>query len=248
MDSAKLVRRQQFDNIPNAQIGDYFFVSKEKSDVVSKTFNVQDCINLYPVGFGAVFHIDYLAFVAAGFLFSSVNYSWVDEITEDIVRIMNGKKVSFLPVPAEKPGKIKNGKYSLDDAHFINISYHKDSLFLETDSPGNFTLFDYNLYKEITDMSSEYEICKTFTSYITSGDLKDFEKYADEKMKKAVFDEKGNALTMNFWNNIVSKVGKCSSINIYYKDEQYGSKNYSMAFHLEKAELLMQLSAWPLTR
>ena len=173
---------------------------------------------------------------------SSVNYSWVDKITQDIVRILNGKNVSYLPAPAEKPGKIKNGKYSLDDAHFINISYHKDSLFLETESPVNFTLFDYNLYREITDMSSEYEVCKTFISYITGGDLKDFEKYADEKMKKAVFDEKGNALTINFWNNIVSKVGKCSSTNIYYKDEQYGSKNYSLAFHLEKAELLMQIS------
>ena len=173
---------------------------------------------------------------------SSVNYSWVDEITQDIVRIMNGKNVSSLPVPAERPGKIKNGKYLLDDGHFINISYYKDSLLLETESPGNFTLFNYNLYKEITDMSSEYEVCKTFVSYITGGDLKDFGKYADEKMKKAVFDEKGNASTMNFWNNIVSRVGKCSSANIYYKDEQYGSKNYSMAFHLEKAEVLMQLS------
>jgi len=37
---------------------------------------------------------------------SSVNYSWVDKITEDIVRIMNGKNVSSLPVPAGKPGKI----------------------------------------------------------------------------------------------------------------------------------------------
>ena len=173
---------------------------------------------------------------------SSLNYSWVDKITEDIVRIMNGKNVSSLPVPAGKQGKIKNGKYSLDDAHFINILCHKDSLYLETDSPGNFTIFDYNLYKEITDTSSEYKVCKTFASYITGGDLKDFEKYADEKMKKAVFDEKGNALTMNIWNSIVSKVGKCSSTNIYYKDDNYGSKNYSMAFHLEKAEVLMQLS------
>jgi CubicO group peptidase (beta-lactamase class C family) len=172
---------------------------------------------------------------------SSVNYSWVDEITKDIVRIMNGKNVSSLPVPSEKPGRIKNGKYSLDDAHFINISYHKDTLLLETESPGNFTLFDYNLYREITDMSPEYKVCKTFASYITGGDLKDFEKYADEKMK-IIFNEKGNAETMNFWNNVVSQAGKCSSTNIYNKDEQNGSKNYSMAFHLEKAELLMQLS------
>ena len=173
---------------------------------------------------------------------SSVNYSWVDDITKDIVRIMNGKNVSTLPVPSGKPGRIKNGKYFLDDTHLINISYHKDSLILETNTPGNFTLFDYTLYREITDMSPEYEVCKTFVSYITNGDLKDIEKYADEKMKKAAFDEKGNALTLNFWNNFVSQAGKCSSVNIYNKDEQNGSKYYLMAFHLEKAELLMQLS------
>ncbi len=173
---------------------------------------------------------------------SSVNYSWVDNITKDIVRIMNGKNVSYLPVPSEKPGRIKSGKYFLDDTHLINLSYHKDSLLLETDSPGNFTLFDYNLYREITDTSPEYKVCKTFVSYILEGDLKDIEKYADEKMKKAAFDEKGNALTLNFWNNFVSQAGKCSLTNIYNKDEQNGSKNYLMAFHLEKAELLMQLS------
>ena len=69
MDPAKLVRRQHIKNILNAQIGDYFFVRKEKSDVVPKTFNILDCINLYPVDFCAVFNKDHLVFVAAGFLF-----------------------------------------------------------------------------------------------------------------------------------------------------------------------------------
>ncbi|HAM10278.1 MAG: hypothetical protein A2X04_01650 [Bacteroidetes bacterium GWF2_41_9] len=173
---------------------------------------------------------------------SSVNYSWVDEITEDIVRIMKGKNVAYLPMPAKKHGNLKTGSYLLDDVNFINITSRKDSLFLETDNQGNITLFNYNLYKEITDLSSEYEVCKIFVSYITSGDLKDFGKYADDKMKKAAFDEKGNVATIDFWNYIVSKAGKCSSVSIYNKDEQNGSKNYSLAFHLDKAEVLMQLS------
>ena len=113
---------------------------------------------------------------------------------------------------------------------------------LETESSGYFTLFDYNLYREITDKSPEYEICKTFVSYINDGDLLGFQKDANESSRKAVFDEKGNALTMNFWNNFVSRVGKCTSTNIYCKDEQHGGKSYSLAFHLAKAEVLMQLS------
>lgn len=36
---------------------------------------------------------------------SSVNYSWTDEIAEDIIKILHGKTVSFLPVPSGKKAK-----------------------------------------------------------------------------------------------------------------------------------------------
>jgi len=154
---------------------------------------------------------------------------------------MNGKKRLSLPVPAGKQGKIKNGKYSLDDAHFIKIYITKIQLYLETDQSRSFHHFWLQSYKEITDTSSEYKVCKTFTSYINRWKIKDFEKYADEKMKKAVFDEKGNALTMNIWNSIVSTVGKCAS-TIFITKMIIMEVRIIPMLSLEKAEVLMQLS------
>ena len=173
---------------------------------------------------------------------SSVNFSFVDPIVEDIIRIMHDKAVSYLPVPQGKAGKKHNGNYKLDDTHFINISLQNDSLFLTTEPNSNFTLFDYCLNREISDSSQNYKVCKIFTSSLLGNKLNGFEKYATDDMQRAFFNEKGFTSVMNFWERILSQAGKYLSSNICDKVTKPDYTDYSLAYHFEKAELTMQIT------
>ncbi len=173
---------------------------------------------------------------------SSVNYSWVDETAEDIIRILNGKRVSYLPLQAGRPRKTAGGNYMSDDTYFMNISYHNDSLYLTMDDRCGFTLFDHNLYNEIKDNSANYEVCRTFAASMIRKDLNSFGNYADKTMQKVLFNENDITKITNFWDNVVSQAGTCSSATIFDKAESQGSTAYTLAFHLDKAEVLMQMS------
>jgi CubicO group peptidase (beta-lactamase class C family) len=173
---------------------------------------------------------------------SSVNFSFVNEIAENIIKIMNGKYVTYLPVPAGKADKKQIGNYKLDDSHFMNISLQNDSLYLSTENNNNFTLFDYNLTREINDTSGNYKICKDFTTSLISGNFKGFEKYASEEMKRDFFNEKGIASLMNFWQYANTQCGKYLSSNICNKIPKTDYTDYSLAYHFEQSEVTMQLS------
>ncbi len=173
---------------------------------------------------------------------SSVNFSFVDEIAENIISILHGKTVTCLPVPKGKPDQKLSGEYKLDDTHLINLSFRDDSLFLTTGINGDFTLFDYHLNREINDTSGDYKICKIFSSSLETNHFDGFEKYATEQMQQAVFNEEHiNGIT-NFWQSMPSRAGKYLSSNIYDRHVQPGHTDYSLAFHFEEAEVTMQIS------
>jgi CubicO group peptidase (beta-lactamase class C family) len=171
---------------------------------------------------------------------SSVNFSFVDEIAENIIKILHGKTVPYLPVSKGKADKKLIGNYKLDDTHFLNIYFQNDSLFLTTGINNNFTLFDYNLNKEINDTSGNYKTCLVFTSSLVSNNLDGFGKYATVGMQKDFFNEKGMAELMNLWQRILSQAGKYLSSNIYEKNVRPGNTDYSLVYHFEKAEMTMQ--------
>ena len=138
---------------------------------------------------------------------SSVNFSYVDEIACDIIRIINGNNVVCLPVPRGKAARKHTGNYRLDDNHCINVSFQHDSLFLSTDPMRNFTLFDYNLYREINDSTSNYMVCKKFTSSILENNFDGFGNYATVEMQNDFFNEKGFTSIMNFWEKVARTTG-----------------------------------------
>lgn len=173
---------------------------------------------------------------------SSVSFSFVDEIAENIIKIMNGREVAYLPVP---DGKVQNegtGNYKFDETHFMNLSIQNDSLFMTSGSDRNFTLFDYSINKEINDTSDSYSICRSLTTSFLSGNFKDFNKNATEEMQKDLFNEKGISELINFWKYVNSNCGKYLSYNICNKTSKLGCTDYSLAYHFEQADVNMQLS------
>lgn len=173
---------------------------------------------------------------------SSVNFSFVDHIAEDIIKILDGGTVTCLPVPKGKPDHQLSGKYRIDDTHSINISSRNDSLFLNTGTEDGFTLFDYSLNREITDTSHEYKTCKIFTQALENNDFDGFYGYADDLMQRVIFNPVDIHKLTDFWQGVVPRAGKYVSSNVCDKNTQPGHVDYSLAFHFEEAEVTMQLS------
>lgn len=173
---------------------------------------------------------------------SSVNFSYVDEIACDIIKIMNGNTVTCLPLPGGKAARNHAGNYKLDDNHYINVSFQNDSLFLSADPNSNFTLFDYNLYREINDSSNNYLVCRKFTSSILENNFDGFGNYATEELRHGFFNEKGFTAIMNFWEKVVSHDGRLISSNIYEKQLKPYGADYKLVYHFERSEMIMQLS------
>jgi hypothetical protein len=172
---------------------------------------------------------------------SSASFSYVDEIAGDIIKILHGKSVACLPLPKGKATGNPAGHYRLDESHYMNVSYKNDSLLLLTNPAGSFTLFDYNLYREINDTARNYLICKEFTSSLLANNFGGFGKYATEEMQKGTFNDEFHASLMNFWEKVVSHDGQYVSSNIYEKETIPYGEGYKLAFHFERSEMIMQL-------
>jgi len=115
-------------------------------------------------------------------------------------------------------------------------------LFLTTGINRDFTLFDYNLNKEINDTSGNYRTCKIFTSSLVSNNFDGFERFATEEMQRVFFNNKDITVLTDFWQRILSRAGKYLSSNICDKKVKPGNTDYSLVYHLEEAEVTMQLS------
>jgi CubicO group peptidase (beta-lactamase class C family) len=173
---------------------------------------------------------------------SSVNFSFVDHFAEDIIRILDGGTVACLPVPKGKADHKLSGEYRIDDTHSINISYRNDSLFLNTGTDDGFTLFDYSLNREIMDTSNDYKTCKIFTQALENNNFDGFYGYADDLMRRVIFNPNDIHKITDFWLGVFPRTGKYISSNVCDKNIQPGHVDYSLAFHFEEAEVTMQLS------
>lgn len=169
----------------------------------------------------------------------SAKFSFVDEITENIIRLLNGKEVKTLAVPKGKPDKKICGSYYFDDLHSATIEIENDSLFLTTSGNEAYGFFDYIYKKEIADTSGKaYPICTLFSEAILSGNFEGIDAYANKEMKERLFNEKGIGKIKSAWKSYTEKSGQFQSYSICNKT----GNNYLLAFHYEKSEIIMQLS------
>lgn len=168
----------------------------------------------------------------------STAYTFVDEIAENVIKIFNNKEVAFLPIPSGRADKKVCGRYRLDDQLSITISSQNDSLYLSSDSV---TVFDYIYNKNLTDNSTNIKVCKTLNTAFLNDNFDGFEKNAAEELKDA-FNKEGAAALSGVWKYLTSTNGKYQSYSLYKINTEAGNNTYYMAYHFEKADLLMELS------
>jgi hypothetical protein len=168
----------------------------------------------------------------------STAYTFVDEIAENIIKIFNNKEVAILPIPAGRADRKISGRYRLDDEHFMTVSLQNDSLYLSADSV---TVFDYIYNKNLTDNSTNVKVCGTLNSAFLNDNFDGFEKNTTEELKDA-FNKEGATQLSGAWKYLTSTNGKYQSYSLYKINAEAGNKTYYMAYHFEKADLLMELS------
>lgn len=168
----------------------------------------------------------------------SAKFSFVDEIVENIIKLQNHESVTCLPVPNGRADKKLTGKYRFDDSHFATVSMHNDTLVISTDPKGNFTLFDYCYNKEIADTGINYPVCKAFAKCILTSGFDGFDKNATDELKKGLFNPGGIKQINGAWKSFAEQGGNYLSYNICSRADN----NYTLAFHFEKAEIIMKLS------
>jgi len=166
-------------------------------------------------------------------------FSFVDNISDQVVKLIQNKEVGFLPVPEGKATKKNRGNYKLDDTHNLKITYQNDSLFLSVDQV---TLFDYNLNKSLQEDSENITVCRNFSVAINSGEFDEFEKNVTPEMQEQLFNKESIGKLIGGWRNLISESGKYQSYTIYKVNTEPGNTSYSIAYHFEKSDILMVLS------
>jgi CubicO group peptidase (beta-lactamase class C family) len=169
----------------------------------------------------------------------STAYTFVDEIAENVIKIINNKNLAYIPVPKGKADKRICGAYKLDERHVMNVFRQNDSLYLSADSV---TVFDYIYNKKIADNSNNVKVCNILNTSFLTDHFDGFEKNATKDMQEAAFNKEGYIELSGVWKYLTSKCGKYQSYSIYDIKTGTGTTNYFMAYHFEKSDLLMELS------
>ena len=168
----------------------------------------------------------------------STAYTFVDEIAENVIKIFNNNMVSFLPVPSGRVDKRICGRYRLDDSHYMNVSFLNDSLYLSADSV---TVFDFIYNKNLTDKSNNIKVCRTLNTAFLTCNFDGLEKNTTDDLRD-LFSKEGAASLSGAWKYLISTNGTYRSYSLYKIKTQAGYTTYYMAYHFEKADLLMELS------
>jgi CubicO group peptidase (beta-lactamase class C family) len=169
----------------------------------------------------------------------STAYTFVDEIAENVIKLINNKELVYPPVPEGKTDKKICGSYKLDDTHVMRVSLQNDSLFFSADSV---TVFDYIYHKKIAENSNNVKVCKSLCTSFLTDQFDGFEKNANKEMQEGTFNKDGYSELSGVWKYLTSKCGKFQSYSIYNIRPGTGNTTYCMAYHFEKSDLLMELS------
>ena len=170
---------------------------------------------------------------------NGAKFSFVEDISDQVVKLIQNKEVSYLPIPKGKASKKISGDYKLDDTHNLKIMYQNDSLFLSIDQV---TLFDYTLHKSIQEDSEKVSVCRSFSAAIISGEFEGFEKNVTPEMQTQLFNKETIGRLVGGWGNLASHSGKYQSYTIYRVSSEPGNTSYSIAYHFEKSDFLMVLA------
>ncbi|MCP9767984.1 hypothetical protein EGI22_08670 [Lacihabitans sp. LS3-19] len=170
--------------------------------------------------------------------------TFVPEITDKIISIIQGKAVENLP----KPTKIKNkslvdyiNTYQLDDEHSLSLKKEGGSYYLETNGKEPWSVFTYTFSKSVEENNAFKEPALFFANAMSTQNFKGILNYANEQMKGFLGTDEGLEQLKGMWMNFLQHAGNFKSYNIY-KMEGDEVKNVHIRFHFETVDVGIVLS------
>ncbi|HEA21089.1 hypothetical protein LCGC14_1055060 [marine sediment metagenome] len=170
--------------------------------------------------------------------------TFVPEITDKIISLVQGKTVENLPLPI----KIKNISiadfpitYQLDNEHLLLLEKKENIYSLETSGKEPWSIFTYTFSKNVEENNATSETALFFANAMSTQNFEGLIDYANDQMKGFIRTEKGLGQLKGMWSNFLQHAGKFISYNIY-KIEGDEVKNVHIRFHFETVDVGMVLS------
>ena len=170
--------------------------------------------------------------------------TFVPEITDKIISLVQGKTVENLPIPI----KIKNNSivdatttYLLDNEHSLLLKREGNTYSLETGGKESWSVFTYTFSRNAKENDAFSESALFFANAMSTQNFEGLTNYANDQMKGFLGTEEGLGQLKGMWGNFLQHAGKFISYNIYKIDGD-DVKNVHIRFHFETVDIGIALS------
>ena len=173
--------------------------------------------------------------------------TFVPEITDKIISLVQGEIVENLPIPI----KIKNNSivdapktYLLDNEYSLLLKKEGNTYSLETGGKESWSVFTYTFSRNAEENDAFSETALFFANAISTQNFEGLTNYANDQMKGFLGTAEGLGQLKGMWGNFLQHAGKFISYNIYKIDGD-DVKNIRIRFHFETVDIGIVLSLNP---
>jgi CubicO group peptidase (beta-lactamase class C family) len=170
--------------------------------------------------------------------------TFVPEITDKIIALVQKKNIATLPIPVKfKSKSIADviNTYELDDEHFLILKKEGTIYSLETAGKAPWSVFTYTFSRNARENDAFSESALFFANAMSSQNFDGLINYANDQMKGFLGTEEGIGQLKGMWSNFLEHAGKFISYNIYKIDGDE-VKNVHIRFHFETVDIGIVLS------
>lgn len=170
--------------------------------------------------------------------------TFVPEITDKIIALLQGKSIENLPTPKtdiENSIVDETNTYQLDNEHSLLLKNEGNTYSLETVGKEPWSVFTYAFSRNANEHDTSSETALFFANAMSTQSFEGLIDYANDQMKGFLGTEEGLGQLKRMWANFLQHAGKFKSYNIY-KIEGDEVKNVHIRFHFETVDIGIVLS------
>jgi hypothetical protein len=170
--------------------------------------------------------------------------TFVPEITDKIIALLQGKSIENLPTPKTNIDNSivdETNTYQLDNEHSLLLKNKGNTYLLETTGKERWSVFTYAFSRNANEHDAFSETALFFANAMSTQNFEGLIDYANDQMKGFLGTEEGLGQLKGMWANFLQHAGKFMSYNIY-KIEGDEVKNVHIRFHFETVDIGIVLS------
>ncbi|MGO4817087.1 serine hydrolase domain-containing protein [Flavobacterium sp. W22_SRS_FP1] len=170
--------------------------------------------------------------------------TFVPEITDKIIALLQGKSIENLPTPKTTIDNSivdETNTYQLDNEHSLLLKNKGNIYLLETAGAAPWSVFTYAFSRNANEQDAPSETALFFANAMSTQNFEGLINYANDQMKGFLGTEEGLGQLKGMWSNFLQHAGKFRSYNIYKIDGDE-VKNVHIRFHFETVDIGIVLS------